>query len=392
MRPLQLVLGLSLLANLGLAIVCFRPRADEDITNSAPTGRAVSNVVATRTATASETMHNLPALITRLETGDLATELAALRRLGLPEDTLKTLAEGVIMRRFREGMTALNKENNLNYWQGGYALTKNQRERQKEMMRLIRDLGDQARLAGIQWDMFDYTGYDRVLSDDKSQLVARIKQDREEMRAQIYMEASGLMLERDRERLRFIDEEYQKDLAAALSPQELMEWNLRNSNTANQLRSQLAYMNPTEEEFRKVYQLQAEFEKNWTGENRTDIDWGKRNEAQKALKTEIAGVLGPERYADYTKSTDHEFGTLSNLEYRLELPDGTADRLYAMHAESNAAATAIRENKQLSKDDQTAALKALAAKITNEMSAALGEEGFNAYKNQSGRWIDALSR
>ncbi len=392
MRPYPLILGLSLLANLGLAIVHFR---QPDPTTAATPTSVTAEVAAndkTPTATHRE-FEQLPALVSRLQTGDLATELDELRRLGLPEDTIKTLAEGAIMRRFREGMTALNRDGSINYWQGGYAQTKEQREKQQKMMQLMRDLQEQARLAGIRWDMISNYGDESVLPEDKALLVARIKQDHDEMRSQIHMEAQGLMLERDQEKLRFLKEEFEKDLAAALTPQELEEWNLRNSNTARQLKSQLANMQPTEEEFRQIYRLQSVFDETWSYETRGgNIDWQKRGADEKAMKEEIAALLGPERYADYTKSTDREFGTLSNLEYRLELPAGTADRLYAMHADSDAAAKAIRENKQLSKDEQKAALKTLADKVTADMTAALGEEGFNAYRNQGGHWIEQLRR
>lgn len=394
MRPYPLILGLSLLANLGLAIVHFRqPEPTAAATPTSVTTELAANDQ-TRAATATQReFEQLPALLGRLQTGDLTIELEELRQLGLPEDTIKTLAEGAIMRRFREGMAALNRDGNINYWQGGYAQTKEQREKQRKMMQLMRDLGEQARLAGIRWDMFSNYANEGILPEEKALLVARIKQDHDEMRSQIHMEAQGLMLERDQEKLRFLNEEYQKDLAAALTPQELEEWNLRNSNTARQLKSQLAHMQPTEEEFRQIHRLQSVFDETWSYENLGgNIDWQKRGEAEKAMKEEIAVLLGPERYADYSKSTDREFGTLSNLEYRLELPAGTADRLYAMHAESDAAAKAIREDKQLSKDDQKAALKTLADKVTADMTAGLGEEGFNAYRNQSGHWIEQLRR
>lgn len=393
MRPYPLILGLSLLANLGLAIVHFNRPEPTSPAATASAATEVATVKARTDTTASREFEHLPALVGRLQTGDLTTELNELRRLGLPEDTIKTLAEGAIMRRFREGMAALKQDGNISYWQGGYTSTKEQRENQRKKMQLVRDLSEQMRLAGIRWDLLSDYADESILSADKAQLVARIKQDHDEMRSQIHMEAQGLMLERDQEKLRFLNEEYEKDLAAALTPQELEEWNLRNSNTARQLQSQLAHMQPTEQEFRQIHRLQSVFDETWSYENRGgNIDWQKRSEAEKAMKAEIAALLGPERYADYTKSTDHEFGTLSNLEYRLELPAGTADRLYAMHAESDAAAKAIRENKQLSKDDQKAALKTLADKITADMTSALGQEGFDAYRNQGGRWIEQLQR
>ncbi|MFH1497203.1 MAG: hypothetical protein ABII82_05185 [Verrucomicrobiota bacterium] len=392
MRPYPVILALSLLANLGLAIVHFRQPASPTSVSSASESPPPATTSSSASAAKRE-FAQLPALVSRLQTGDLATGLDELRRLGLPEDTIKTLAEGAIMRRFREGMAALNRGGSFNYWQGGYAQNKEQREKQQQMMQLMRDLGEQARLAGITWNMFSQYTDEGILTEDKALLVTRIKQDHDEMRSQIHLEAQGLMLERDQEKLRFLNEEYQKDLAAALTPQELEEWNLRNSNTARQLKSQLAHMQPTEDEFRQIHRLQSVFDETWSYENRGgNIDWQKRSEAEKAMKAEIAALLGAKRNADYVKSTDREFGTLSNLEYRLELPAGTADRLYAMHAESDTAAKTIREDKQLSKDDQKAALKALADKVTADMTTALGEEGFNAYRNQGGHWIEQLRR
>lgn len=200
------------------------------------------------------------------------------------------------------------------------------------------------------------------------------------------------MLERDTEQLKFIDAEFRKDLAAVLTPEELEAWTLHRSQTAQSLRAEIAYMQPTDEEFRGILKLQEAFNEAWPSDYGASIDWQKRNEAQQELKAKIAELLGPTRAAEYEKATDYEFGTLSNLEYRLELPKGTADRVLELRKQTEQAAQKIRSDKSLADADRQESLKVLADQARDDLSSALSAEGFKAYKAQHGHWIDQMAR
>lgn len=404
MRIPPLLVGLSLAANLGLAIALLSSSKGASPGDSTPTraNEALAGAPVTSRSTASagaeaalspEIAKALPDLFQQLISGDFSTEIARLRASGLPEDTVNMIAQVAILRRFRKAYEEMGEDGMGFMWGGNYARTAEQREKQKKMRAIQDRLRDEARDAGISPNaFFSFGGKVPGLSEEKAAQLARLEADRMEMQSQVHMESSGMMLDRDTERLKFIEEEYRKDLAALLSPEELEAWKMHSSETARGLRAQLAYMAPTDEEFRGIFKLQDAFNEAWPSSYGGGTDWQKRSEAEQAMKEQIESLLGPERAAGYRKATDWEFGTLSNIEYRLELPQGSADRVYTLHQESEKTARKIRSDKSLSEEDKKESLKVLAEQVKSELSGVLGEEGLKAYRNQHSHWIDSLER
>jgi hypothetical protein len=276
---------------------------------------------------------------------------------------------------------------------GNTPKTAKQREQIKKFRELTRQIGEEASAAGVDWNMFSMMGPKAPIPEDKAAKVSRLEQDRLEMSSNIQMDAGGLMLERDTAQLKYIEEEYEKELAALLTPEELEAWNLTRSQTAQNLRSRVSFMSPSAEEFALLYKYQAAFEKEWpTSFMGANTDWQKRSEAERKMKEQIEAALGPDRYADYQKATDSEYGTLNSLEYRLELPAGTADRLHTTRQQTEQAARKIRNDKSLNDADRKASLQVLSEQTKAEFTTALGEEGFTAYQTQNRNWIDDLTR
>ena len=409
MRIPRLLFGLSLAANLGMGFIWFSQtksspadgsimvphpataRVDLDASATAAASSAASS---SPDALSSQMAQTMPDLFRQLIEGDFGAGISRLRASGMPAKTVNMIAQVVMMEKFKNAYEALGADGMaFNMWGGSYARTEAQREQQRKMQDFQRELNEEARKAGIDRNMFfSLGGKVPGLSADKAEQLARIEQDRQDMRSQVHLDASGMMLDRDTERLKYIDNEFKKDLAALLSPEELDAWNLHRSETAQSLRAQLAYMSPTEDEFRKILRLQETFNEAWPTSYGANTDWQKRSEAERAMKKQIAELLGPERAADYEKTTDSEFATLSNLEFRLELPKGSADRVYGLHQETDEAARKIRSDKSLGDEDRKESLKVLAEQVKTELTAVLGEEGFKAYRNQHSYWIDGLAR
>jgi len=404
MRIPPLFVGVSLAANLGLAIALFSPSKTPSAAESTPVRRddALSVVsgasrsgssAGERESLSPEMTKVLPDLFQQLIDGDFSTEIARLRASGVPEETVNMIAQVVMLRRYQKAYEAMGEDSMRFMWGGNGVRTEAQREKQKKMLAIQEKLREEAREAGVNPNaFFSFGGKVPGLSEEKTAQLARLEADRMEMQSQVHMEASGMMLDRDTERLKFIDEEFKKDLAALLSPEELEAWKMHSSETARSLRSQLAYMEPTDEEFRGILKLQDAFNEAWPSNYGAGTDWQKRSEAERAMKEQIAALLGPERAAEYRKATDWEYGTLSNIEYRLELPKGSADRVFTLHEESEKTARKIRSDKSLSDADRKESLKVLAEQVQSELTGVLGQEGLKAYRNQHGHWIDNLGR
>jgi len=65
-----------------------------------------------------------------------------------------------------------------------------------------------------------------------------------------------MLLDEDQNTLRRIEKQRESELAQVLKPEELEEYQLSHSSTANSMRAQMTVFQPSEEEFRKIFRLE----------------------------------------------------------------------------------------------------------------------------------------
>jgi hypothetical protein len=213
----------------------------------------------------------------------------------------------------------------------------------------------------------------------------------------ISLASKGVYLPEDRAKLAEIEQQKNADLAQLLTPQELEDYNLRNSSTAMSLRSRLASFNPTEDEYKSIFRLQQAFDEQY-GSNTysafsappTPDQMRERQTQQQALDAQIQNVLSPDRAADYKQATDPAYQQINRLVTRLELPPSAAADVVTVQQDIQQRATAVRQDRTLAPADRTAALAALAAEASTKITTTLGTSGFEAYKSYGGTWLQNL--
>jgi hypothetical protein len=221
----------------------------------------------------------------------------------------------------------------------------------------------------------------------------RINTDYNELEAQARGISQFVMLPEDREELLYLEQQRQADVAQVLTPEELFEYNLRSSPTGWWLRQQLATFNPSPEEFRAIFSVEhalvapiahgkyqlmnAEDKKAWSN-------------LEPQLKEQIKAVLSPERFADYELKSTAAYRDTDALVQRLELPANVTGEIVAVQNEITKRADALRANLALSPAERTVQLGALAEEAAVRLTPVLGDTGFNAYKQNVGRWVGAL--
>lgn len=136
------------------------------------------------------------------------------------------------------------------------------------------------------------------------------------------------------EQLQRANEQRRESMLGVLSPDELDDFEMRASTTAQRLSTQLAGLNISEEEFKAIYKARAVVE-DPLGANIplgqiavTDpsVIVQKTTEAEALLKN----TLGEERYAKYEKSQDPNWQTLDKLKSRFELPEESIEKAYEL--------------------------------------------------------------
>ena len=174
-------------------------------------------------------------------------------------------------------------------------------------------------------------------SEETIDQIAAIRERYDEQRMGLYnaMRGPGSLLPDEQAKIDALDKAMHGEIAAVLTPRELEDYDLRTTNTANQLRYELVAFDATEQEFRALYKLKSAFDEQW-GSYRgggSEEQMRARSEAQKQLNDQIKVALGPERFAEYQRATDYNYRQTTQLIARLNLPPETANHLYTIQKE-----------------------------------------------------------
>ena len=332
-----------------------------------------------------------------LQSGDLKTLPERLRAAGFPPSMIRAIVAAQVNEQF----SARRKELLGN--QAEQPFWKNQRSGMMDpkIMTALRDLGKEQMALMKSLLGENAPGNDEInawqrrqfgnLAPEKLTQLQSINTDYSELQQEIMQKANGVMLPEDREKLAYLEKEKLADIAKTLSPQEFEEFQLRSSNTANQLRGQLGSFNTTEAEFRALYKAAAAIDEKYG----TAGPFGPRNPGdyqnrQADMLAQAKAVLTPERFADYKLATDPQSRQVSSLVARLELPPATTQQVVSLQQDFQNRQRALMTNRALTPADRTAQQAALLQEATAKLSATLTPRGLEAYKQNGGQWLDML--
>lgn len=377
MKPTTLLLAASLVTNVALiAVVATRSTAPAPAAApaAAPTTPAHSDSAALRAALASG---DATALQAAGLSADLSREIALNRSLTRSFDKIRaaksaTTADGRWWRASNSG--GLSREQQLLL-------------RREFTDALTTSFGDDL---GLFSSIGDAAQLD-FLSPDKRAALRRITQDYAEMMAKF--STDGVQLASDKEKLRLLRSERDRDIAALLSPTELADYEMRTSPSAATVRNRYGDAIQSEDDFRKLYALQKAFDEKFPADalaGRVSMDTMRaRADAQQQLQTDIRSTLGDEKYTALRRATDAELRSLDGLVTRLGLPTNTTDRLATARETYATESQRINANTTLSAVDRRAQLQDLGTKAKAELTSALGAEAAEAFAPRAS-WVGML--
>ena len=337
----------------------------------------------------------LAKLWAELQGGDLNTLVARLKAAGFSTSMIRA----IVFAQVNEQFAARRKELAGN--QTEQPFWKNQRSAMMDpkIMTALRDLGkEQMALMKSLLGPDGMPGNDEMnawqrrqfgnLTPEKLTQLQSINTDYSELQQEIMQKANGVILPEDREKLAFLEKEKLADIAKTLTPQEFEEFQLRSSNTANQLRGQLGSFNTTEAEFRALYKAAAAIEEKYrTAGTRNPSDYQSR---QADMLAQAKAVLTPERFAAYNLATDPQSRQVSSLVARLELPPATTQQVVSLQQDFQNRQRALMTNRELTPANRTAQQAALLQEATAKLSTTLTPRGLEAYKQNGGQWLEGL--
>lgn len=262
-----------------------------------------------------------------------------------------------------------------------------------EALRALRAERNQSiRDAGIT--ISDEDTIDRLggIAPEKVDPLLRILADYAELRSTLNSDTRGILLNEDREKQLYLEQQQRQDVAALLTPDELTNYELKNSVTATTLRAKLAILDPTEEEFRAIFKLQRAFDIE-NGANPvpqpTTEQAAKRRSAQERLDHEVEQLLGGSRYADYRLATDPAMEPTNRVLARFQLPLEVGRQ--AAQVQKDALAQLSQINAQrLQPAQRNARLSALQSETDTRLAQILGPQAIDAYKQVNVGWLSRL--
>ncbi|HEY4952353.1 MAG TPA: hypothetical protein VII71_03100 [Verrucomicrobiae bacterium] len=343
---------------------------------------------------------------------DFGLYIMELRGFGTPEQKIRDIIFGAVEAIYRPKRGALRppkKADNGKFWEHRFfynsqsQMTKTQREQmralQKEEADLLKSvLGDDVYQqmakdsgAATDWQERLYGYIPKELREKVQDIDARMNDEKQD----IYAEANGYIDQYTQADLHKIEKKYHDQLAAILTPDQLLQWDLRHSDTANQLKNDLSAFDPNEDEFQAIFKYkQAAEELNPLRDPDDDspmpvsaADRQAQTDKQAALDADLAQSIGTNRVAEYKLEQDYSYRNLIDS----GVPKDSVFKLDEMKNEAQAAAQKIRDDKTLGADDRAAALSAIRTETQNSINDLLGPKPAKSYSNNGGWWLNNIA-
>ena len=399
-----------------LAYMVYAMKLDPSVIAGPARTRVVTNTVTQIAVRKINATNNLLAALAgrplnwrALESTNYVLYIENLRAFGCPEETIRDIIITDVAKIYARRRAELREQlQPYKFWQasdplGGPSSSPQfqlqLRALDKEQRDLIRDLlGVDLRVEMARyWNEGDNPerNYD-FLPQEKQDRIRSLSEQYSELEQDVYTRARGVLLDEDLEELKEIQRQRRAELAAVLTPEEMEEYELRHSDTSDNMRAAFSGFQPTEEEFRKIFRLQRTFDLDFdqTFDARDDtaqiIKAGAQQDAQSALNEEIRKTLGPERFTEYQRAQDEDYRALLRLGERLDMPAEVAGKVYNMKQAAEAYKLRVESNPNLTDQQRAQAIAGIARETERSVEGVMGGPGFRAYSNAGGQWLSNL--
>ncbi len=340
----------------------------------------------------------------QVESTNYRTYIANLRGIGCPEPTIKDIVLTDIMKLFaaRRGQFYQNGRE-FKFWETGEKRALNARqleEREKQMSKIDKEVPGVLRdLLGVNYErevnkyFVDNGEDDRRLgfvSQEKRDRLLALREELEGLKEHLLDPMQGGKPV-DPEALKKIQEHRNEILSQILTPAEREEYDLRTSETAERLRTELVGFNPTEQEFRELYRVwQAHDEKFALLPAADEATKKAKEQDRQRIEAEVMAKLAPERVVDFERAKSQDYQQLSFFAERYELPTTTVQTLSEIKQAAENARQSLLAQPALGETERAVALKAIQQETQQAIRQNLGDKLFPAYTQNAGSWVSAL--
>lgn len=371
------LLTLSAALNAVLAFYPFTPTAP----SSAPSAGVTASTPTVSPPSNSSAPADTVVWTTPKNEQDLPGIVANLRAAGFPPSAVRAIVNQLLNERYDpKTLTA-----DLPFWKRSYpgpeiiaAQQKLTDERNAQFEAL---LGPDARPSAMMDPVHRKKRFGD-LPDDKVDAISRIEQDYRGIDSLARAEAKGDTT-LSMEQRRVLEKEKLADLQALLTPEQLEQYQMRNSSSAYSVQSATAKIDLTEAEYAKLYRAKKQFDDTtpqFTGTVTSEMI-AKRTANQQVLNEQVRATLGDDRFYTYLAKSDDAYARLAQLSTRYpSVTPAVSYQLYQLQTEAHQAMTGNGTDKSIPASERVAATRALAAAYEEKLNGLVGPEVAAAYK------------
>jgi hypothetical protein len=163
------------------------------------------------------------------------------------------------------------------------------------------------------------------------------------------------------------------------------------------MRDNLGAFAPSEEEFRKIFELRNNFDTQFGFFGRDGADETVREQrrlAQQQIDEQLRATLGEQRYQEYVMSQDDRFNDAYDFASRLNLPNAkeVARSIYDIRQTVETQRQQVLNNSNLPQEQRASTLAQIADETRKTLQATMTPEAFQQYVNsRDGRWVGNLA-
>lgn len=369
----ELLIGsVALNASLAALLLWPRPKPETNAEPTAPQPAVVSEEARperklTPVITTGNAFH-----WSQVESSDFQQYMANLRAVGCPEETIRDLVIAEVNKLYAPKFAALMAQaQHYDYWKPASkksreglakqldSLRSEKRELLKTLLGIDSDPGEQ--WANITVDELVAQGRFAFLSAEKQKLVQDI------------LGRYDLSQEPDPKRAR---EKRREELAQVLSPDELYQFDLRDSNAADSVRGRFGDADLSEAEYKKLFDLRKAYEDavGAVADNSDPEKARKRSEARKALEEAYKSALGDQRMEEVMRQQDMGWRSLTQVGQQFNLDQQTIERAYAMQQSAAEQLSRLFGDTNLPRDERRKLVDAVNAELQQSMASVLGAD------------------
>ena len=318
-----------------------------------------------------------------IESADFPTYIKNLRDIGCPEHTIRDIIVAEVNDLFAERMA---KDINLpeqKWWlpdpdmevlqTGMDQVRALQTEKEQLLTALLGEGWQEQRNVAAAAIRFDGPILANISTEAKTS-VERIEANARRTSSEMAQRARAENREiSPQERARLL-QETRRELAAVLNPEQLEEYLLRYSQTADEMRAQLRGFGASAEEFRGIFRAEDQFDQQLATLGDDAASATRRTELERIRNEAVRQAIGPERFALYQASQNPLFRQAQEQAEQTGAPPEKVLPIFRVNEAVAGEIARIQADATLSEDQRRIALVTVQQQQQNSIQRILNEQ------------------